>query len=44
MTEGCGRLPTVSEMQQQLRAAGFTAIDTRRLLPGENVLAFTASG
>jgi SAM-dependent methyltransferase len=43
MTEGCGRLPTPDEMEQQLRAAGFTTVRRRQLLPGENVLAYSAS-
>jgi protein-L-isoaspartate O-methyltransferase len=39
-TEGCGRLPEVDEMEGQLREAGFSAVRSRRLIPGESYFAF----
>jgi SAM-dependent methyltransferase len=40
-TQGCGRLPEVEEMQDQLRQAGFTSVEARSLLPTESYYAFT---
>jgi len=39
-TVGCGRLPEVSELTAQLRAAGFDDVRSRRLMPGESFFAF----
>ncbi len=41
-TEGAGRLPTVNEMTAQMREAGFAAVQTSRLAPGESFWAFKA--
>ena len=41
-TEGCGSLPTPEELTGQLRAAGFTDVTARRLIPGESYYSFTA--
>jgi SAM-dependent methyltransferase len=40
MTEGCGRLPTVAEMEAQLKQAGFLDVTRRSLIPGETFCAF----
>lgn len=40
MTEGCGRLPTVAEMEAQLKQAGFLDATRRNLIPGETFCAF----
>jgi SAM-dependent methyltransferase len=40
MTEGCGRLPSRTEMAAQLHEAGFCDITQRRLIPGESFYAF----
>lgn len=42
LTAGCGRLPGREELVEQLRAAGFSAVRSRRLIPGERVYAFVA--
>ena len=39
-TEGCGRLPTVDEMVEQMRAAGFAKIQKKKLLPGDSFYVF----
>jgi cyclopropane fatty-acyl-phospholipid synthase-like methyltransferase len=41
-TAGAGRLPTVNEMTAQMREAGFGAVQTFRLAPGESFFAFKA--
>jgi len=40
MTEGCGRLPTRTELVTQLEQAGFAAVKTRSLIPGQSFHAF----
>jgi cyclopropane fatty-acyl-phospholipid synthase-like methyltransferase len=40
-TQGAGRLPEVAELQEQLRQAGFTAVEAKKLLPSESYWAFT---
>lgn len=35
-----GRLPRVGEMVEQLNEAGFTSVDTMRLIPGDSFYAF----
>jgi SAM-dependent methyltransferase len=42
-TQGCGRLPEVEEMQEQMRSAGLSAVNVRSLLPGDRYFAFTAT-
>jgi cyclopropane fatty-acyl-phospholipid synthase-like methyltransferase len=42
-TRGCGRLPDPSELEAQMRRAGFRAVSARRLMPGEAYFAFTAA-
>lgn len=39
-TAGCGRLPAVPELEEQLREAGFDDVHSRRLMPGEAFFAF----
>ena len=39
-TEGCGRLPYVSEMIQQMETAGFVKVRKKRVLPGDSFFAF----
>ena len=39
-TAGCGRLPEVSELESQLRAAGFADVRSKRLIPGDSFYAF----
>jgi SAM-dependent methyltransferase len=39
LTAGCGRLPDRAELAEQLRAAGFSALRSRRIVPGERVYA-----
>jgi len=41
-TAGARRLPTVNEMTAQMREAGFGAVQTFRLAPGESFFAFKA--
>ena len=41
-TAGGGRLPSPEEMQQQLHQAGYAAVDTWRLIPGDSFYAFCA--
>jgi len=41
-TRGCGRLPVEEELVGQLRQAGYSAIKTRNLVPGDRFLAFQA--
>lgn len=41
-TEGCGRLPEVGEMENQLREADFSAVRSRRLMPGGSYFGFQA--
>jgi 4-hydroxy-2,2'-bipyrrole-5-carbaldehyde O-methyltransferase len=43
LTEGCGRLPDRDEMAAQLRAAGFSSVRIRRLIPGQRFFGFLAS-
>jgi 4-hydroxy-2,2'-bipyrrole-5-carbaldehyde O-methyltransferase len=43
LTAGCGRLPDRDEMAAQLRAAGFSRVRIRRLIPGERFFGFLAS-
>ncbi len=43
LIKGCGRLPTVNELQAQLADAGFRSVKTRRLLPFEEYFAFLAT-
>ena len=43
MTEGCGRLPTRTELITQLEQAGFGAIQATSLIPGESLHAFVGS-
>ncbi len=38
-----GRLPGVDEMQQQLREAGYSHVETMRLIPGDRFFAFRAA-
>ena len=40
MTEGCGPLPTVTNLQEQLREAGFSNVQHEALIP--NYVVFTA--
>jgi SAM-dependent methyltransferase len=42
LTAGCGRLPGRDELAEQLRAAGCSAVRSRRLIPGERFYAFVA--
>ena len=42
-TEGCGRLPYVEELRQQLSQAGFTSVRARKLMPGESYYAFSGT-
>jgi 4-hydroxy-2,2'-bipyrrole-5-carbaldehyde O-methyltransferase len=42
LTAGCGRLPDRAELTEQLRAAGFSTPRSRRIVPGQQVYAFTA--
>jgi 4-hydroxy-2,2'-bipyrrole-5-carbaldehyde O-methyltransferase len=42
MTEGCGRLPAPDELSDQLRAAGFTRVSRRSLIPNDSFYAFVA--
>jgi 4-hydroxy-2,2'-bipyrrole-5-carbaldehyde O-methyltransferase len=42
LTAGCGRLPDRAELSEQLRAAGFSALRSRRIVPGEQIYAFIA--
>jgi protein-L-isoaspartate O-methyltransferase len=39
-TRGCGRLPEVDEMQEQMRRAGLVSVRAKRLVPGESFYAF----
>jgi protein-L-isoaspartate O-methyltransferase len=39
-TAGCGRLPEVVELEDQLRAAGFEDVRSRQLIPGDSFFAF----
>ena len=39
-TEGCGRLPYVSEMIQQMETAGFVKVRKKRMLPGDSFFVF----
>jgi SAM-dependent methyltransferase len=41
--DGFGPLPSEDELAEQVRAAGFGRIETRRLIPGERYLAVVAS-
>jgi len=41
-TEGCGRLPTASELEAQLIQAGFSRVKVRNPIPGESYCAFVA--
>jgi len=41
-TSGCGRLPAEDELVSQLRQAGYGAVKTMNLVPGERFLAFQA--
>jgi SAM-dependent methyltransferase len=41
-TEGCGRLPRVDEMADQLKEAGFENIQSMSLIPGDRYFAFKA--
>ncbi len=41
-TRGAGRLPSEDELVSQLRDAGFGAVKTRNLLPGDRFVAFQA--
>ena len=41
-TTGAGRLPSEDELVHQLRQAGFSAVRTRSLLPGDRFLSFQA--
>jgi SAM-dependent methyltransferase len=42
-TRGCGRLPAVAELEDQMRRAGFVSVRSLRLLPGESYHAFAGS-
>lgn len=42
LTQGCGHLPEVAELEAQLTEAGFTEVGATRVLPGEAFFAFTA--
>ena len=42
-TEGCGRLPTTTEMVDQLEQAGFLQVTRRSLIPGESLHAFVGA-
>jgi 4-hydroxy-2,2'-bipyrrole-5-carbaldehyde O-methyltransferase len=42
MTAGCGRLPAADELEQQLRAAGYVNVRSRRAVPGQAYYVFTA--
>ena len=39
-TEGCGRLPSRSEMVQQLESSGFGEITSNSLIPGDKFYGF----
>ncbi len=39
-TKGCGALPKATEMLSQFRSAGFTAVHSKRLIPGYNYRSF----
>lgn len=41
-TAGCGRLPQEDELVGQLRQAGYNAVKTMNLLPGDRFVAFQA--
>ena len=41
-TGACGRLPSVEEMQNQLREAGYRNVEAVSLIPGEKFYAFKA--
>jgi 4-hydroxy-2,2'-bipyrrole-5-carbaldehyde O-methyltransferase len=41
-TRGAGRLPAEGELVNQLRQAGYRAVKTKRLIPGERFVAFQA--
>jgi len=43
MTEGCGRLPTTTEMADQIAEADFAKITRRSLIPGESLHAFVGT-
>ncbi len=43
VTERCGPLPTPKELEGQLREAGFGAVASRQLMPGEQYFAFVAT-
>ena len=45
-TEGCGRLPYVDELKEQMRAAGFAAVEATDMMRGASYFAFwgTRSG
>jgi len=42
LTDGCGQLPAVGELEQQLRAAGYASVRSRRLVPRQVYYAFVA--
>jgi 4-hydroxy-2,2'-bipyrrole-5-carbaldehyde O-methyltransferase len=42
LTAGCGRLPTVTELEGQLAEAGYKSVHSRRLIPGQAYYAFVA--
>jgi hypothetical protein len=42
LTDGCGRLPTVTELERQLVEAGYADVRSRRLVPGQAYYAFVA--
>jgi hypothetical protein len=42
LTEGCGRYPTMAELVEDLRAAGYESAVARRLVPGEVYYSFEA--
>ncbi len=44
MTEGCGGLPTPTEMVAQLREAGFLDVTYTGLVPGEGFYSFVGAG
>jgi hypothetical protein len=41
--DGFGPLPTEDELTAQLQEAGFSALEARRVIPGEDYLAITAT-
>jgi SAM-dependent methyltransferase len=43
ITAGCGRLPDRPELTEQMRAAGFSALRSRRIVPGERVYVFVGT-